>query len=251
MARSFSAGSVVRLPRLNALTTARLLHELLTAAGAESKLPAWLALDVAELTDVASKLDAELTRRLQGGGKSTPVVAAADRVEDTAFTALFDWLTGWSLLRAEHHPEALGARAALDAIFSQGRSFLALRPVDEWQEAELRLQLIADKGHGAAITQLGGKPFLDELRAAHAAYGEALGITTIKPTPEPPRLRAARDAAAEVVRGYVMRVSGHVRAKDPTTRALADRLLAPLVNWRDVPTQPSPVEPEPEPSPAA
>jgi hypothetical protein len=247
MARSFSAGSIVRLPRLNALTTARLLHELLTAARAESPLPPWLALDVAELTEVLGKLDAELTRRLQGDGKTTPVVAAADRVEDTAFTAFFDWLTGWSLLRAEHHPEALGARAVLDAVFPQGRAFLALRPVDEWQEAELRLQLIADKGHEATVTQLGGQPFLDELRAAHAAYGEALGITTLKPTPEPPGLRAARDAAIEVVRGYVMRVSGHVRAKDHTTRALADRLLTPLVHWKDAPTQPSPVEPEPSP----
>jgi hypothetical protein len=42
--------------------------------------------------------------------------------------------------------------------------------------------------------------------------------------------------------------SAHVRAKDPASGVLAEHLLAPLVNWRDLPSEPAlaaPVEPEP------
>jgi hypothetical protein len=35
----------------------------------------------------------------------------------------------------------------------------------------------------------------------------------------------------------VLRVTAYVRKKDPQTGALAERLLAPIVNWRDKPAR--------------
>ena len=72
---------------------------------------------------------------------------------------------------------------------------------------------------------------------AHNAYGEALGITTVKAAVETPAIRVARDAVVEVVRGYVLRVAALVRKSDPKAEALSQRLLAPIVNWREVLTK--------------
>jgi hypothetical protein len=237
MTRSFTASSLVTLPRLTAVSTARLMQELLNAAKAERKLPASIATDRDEVAEAYQVLQAELAKRLAAESEDGPVVRAADMVEDNAFGALSDWLSAWARLPGDRHPESADAAAVLQAIFPSGLTFLTIRPSDEWQEAEVRMRLIADKGHDDAIARLGGKPFLDELRIAHKAYGEALGITAVKQASETPALREARDTATDVVRAYVLRVSANVRKKDPESAALAQRLLAPLVNWKDRPAR--------------
>lgn len=233
MARSYSANNLVRLPRLTARSTARLLHELLRVAGEEKKLPAAIASDRDEMAQAHAELNVELNKNLAGEGDEPPRVRAADTVEDNAFGALFDWLSSFERLPSERHPEADEAAAILQTIFPNGLAFLAIRPTDEWQEAELRLNLIVEKGFDKTIVKLGGKPFLDELAVAHKAYGQVLGITAAKSATEVPILRKARDAALDTVREYVLRVTAHVRKKDPQTAALADRLLEPLRTWKD------------------
>jgi hypothetical protein len=83
----------------------------------------------------------------------------------------------------------------------------------------------------------GGSPILDEIASAHKAYGEALGITVVKVAAEGPAVRVARDNAIDLVRSYVLRVAALVRKSDPNTETLAQRLLAPLVTWRDKPVK--------------
>jgi hypothetical protein len=218
---------------------------LLEVAARENKLPAAVAADRDELAVAHGALQGELGRRVAAEGEPAPVVRAADRIEDNAFGALSDWLLSFKRLPAEKHPEATDAQMVYDVLFAQGLGFLTLRAPDEWQEAETRVRLIAEKGLGAIIEKLGGKPFLDELEAAHAGYGEALGITKARPSPETPSVGEARDVAHEVLRSYVLRVAAHARRSAPKTGALADRLLAPLARWKDRPvkmaTSPAPV----------
>lgn len=246
MIRSFTAHSVITLPNLSAASASRLLQELLTAAQAEHGAPPWLKTDSEELHGAYGALHAELQLQLaQAAGGEPPPVKTADQAEDSAFSALYFWIDGWARLPVERYPEAAKAAEVKTAIFPTGRGFLALRPADEWQQAELRLNLLADpsKGLGRIVLDLGGQPFLDELRRVHRAYGQALGITAVKAAPESPALRSALDDACEIIRGYVLRVSGSVRAKDPTTAARADRLLAPLIHWRDADhKKPAPTE---------
>jgi hypothetical protein len=234
MARSYSHGSLVRLPRLTAVSAARLLRELISAAEAEKKkLPAVIASLRDALVAAYDPLEVELGKRVSGVGEEPPVVAAADRVEDNAFGALYDWLSSIVRLPADRHPESAQAQAVLDGVFSGGLEFLKARPANEWQEAEVRLKLIADGGHKSAIEKLGGKPFLDELDVAHKAYGEALGITAAKAAPESPAIREALEAAIDETRAYVIGVVAQIKKKDPETAALAERLLAPLTNWKE------------------
>jgi hypothetical protein len=238
MSRSFTAGSLVRLPRLTAVSAARLMTELLSAAAAEKKLPAAIAADRDELESARDALQAELSKRLAADGEESPQIAAADRVEDNAFGALADWLAAIARLPAERHPEGAKARAALQAIFPSGLEFLKLRTRDEWQEAETRLKRIENEDLDgvkirAVIEGLGGKPFLAELAHAHKEYGEVLGITTPAAASDPPAVREAYEAALEALRGYVLVVSAHVKKSDPHSAARAARLLAPLTTWRD------------------
>jgi hypothetical protein len=233
MSRSFSTSSLVKLPRVSAISAARLLQELLNAANAEKKLPASIADDRDELLTARNILQTALQKRLTGEGEEPPAVRAADLVEDNAFGALFDWLTAWTRLPAEQHPESTEAETVLHAVFPTGLTFLAVRPSDEWQEAELRLRLMAEKGYEKTIVKLGGKSFLDEIKAAHKVYGEVLGITAVKSVQDTPALREARDGALDVVRAYVLGVSAHARKKDAPSAELAERLLAPLSQWKD------------------
>jgi hypothetical protein len=253
--RPISADTLVALPRLSGISTARLVQELLTAAKAEKKLPPFIVPDRDELAVVLEALHVELAKRVSGEGEDTPRVGAADRIEDNAFGALFDFLSSWARLPADQHPESASAASVLQNVFAGGLAFLAVKPHNEWQEAEIRIRLITDKGHEATIEKLGGKPFLAHLAVAHKAYGSALGITTVNQVVESPAIRVARDAAVEVIRGYVLRVAALVRKSDPQSEALSQRLLEPIVNWRESPAKggaaTDPAAPAPDAAPAA
>ncbi|UQA58679.1 hypothetical protein [Polyangium aurulentum] len=235
MSRSFSSDSLIALPNLTAISTARLMRELLNVAATENALPAAIADDRDALAAAHEVLLIELGKRLEGEGAQKALVRSADRVEDNAFGALSDFLLAFSRLPEDRHPEAAEAQAVHDALFPQGLGFLAIRPADEWQEAETRLRLIQEKGLGTTIAKLGGTPFLVELAAAHKAYGEALGITAVKPEPEAPSVGGAREAALEALRSYVLRVAAHVKKGEPATAALAERLLEPLASYKSRP----------------
>ncbi len=238
MSRSFTSASLVRLPRLSAVSAARLTTELLTAADAEKKLPASITADRDELAAARDALQVELGKRLAAEGEESPQARAADRVEDNAFGALYDWLAAIARLPPERHPEAAKASVLLAAIFPTGLEFLKLRVRDEWQEAETRIQRMKnDEIDGvtirASIQGLGGAPFLAEIAHAHTEYGEVLGITAPAPEVDAPAVREAFEAVLEAIRGYVLRVTAHVKKSDPESPARAARLLAPLTTWKD------------------
>lgn len=83
-----------------------------------------------------------------------------------------------------------------------------------------------------AKTSRGDGPFLGGLRRAHAAYGQALGITEVKGTlPPPPQIREAREAVLEDIRFYAAQIVGSVSRKDPASEETAERLLRPIAEW--------------------
>lgn len=232
MSRAFTVEDILTLPRFTGASAAQLLKELLASARAEAGLPPWLEPDLVDLAEAYAALPDDLTQSHTEPGRSLGA-APADLAEDNAFIALYEWLSAWARLPEAHHPLASAAQLILAAVFPQGRRFLAIRPSDEWQEADRRLKLIEEQGYGVLVAELGGQPFLDELGRVHEAYGQALCQRSDGSGAEASPHREAREAAAEVMRAYVLRVSAHVRPKDPATVALADRLLAPLVRWRD------------------
>lgn len=68
--------------------------------------------------------------------------------------------------------------------------------------------------------------------SAHEAYGDALGITdAVEVEEQGIAVRDALDAVAEALRNYVLQVSATVRKKDAKSRALAQKLLAPIAEY--------------------
>ncbi len=103
----------------------------------------------------------------------------------------------------------------------------------QWAESDTRLRSIEENKLDSRIKTLGGKLSLDEIIAAHAAYGKAIALTEPMQTnpDEAPGVRKARDAFAEKLKRYWINVEGSVDETEPQTQELADVLLAPLKNW--------------------
>ncbi len=126
----------------------------------------------------------------------------------------------------------------------------------EWAEADARLTRITKDAFDTEIEKLGGKPILDQLRAAHLTYGETLGITAEGQDPNTTGLREPLQAFTKALRAYVLAVAAHADPDDTASIELTDTLLAPLQTWQShiaepaAPTPPVPTPPAPAPTPA-
>jgi hypothetical protein len=172
----------------------------------------------------------------------------ADRTIDNAWSAFRSWVDGWKKLPVSSYPHSAALLSLDAAVFGEGLEFLNYAFEKEHSQSELRLAIIK-KDHEAVINALGGQPFLEHLRAAHAAYGNALRITAPTPDAPPPAdVRAAMDAVHAKLREYVTQVVASIRDDKPATKALAERLLRPLSEWETAaPAKSEPGEPAKEP----
>jgi hypothetical protein len=197
---------------------------------------------------------------VQAEGSAAEKVAS-DRRLDGCWSGFNDFLCGLAKLPPEV-PQAVEAAELQAAIFPGGLGFLTKPYPVEWSESEIRLQRIRKNGFDARVKALGGQIFLDAIASAHAAYGEAIGVTTAlaAKAPAPAGSRDARERFADALRDYVIKVLGSVEPDEPETEELADALLAPLAAWDVGPTtragsKPAPEEAEtpaaPEAAPAA
>jgi hypothetical protein len=232
--RGFGAFDLVRLPRLDG-HTAQSLAQAVLAAAAGASLSDGAKEALADVGEALAKLGEATRGRLPTGADDGPRVKLADMAVDAAWSATYEWLGAWSKL-----PHAAGAKTAatlLARLFPNKRGFLRLKVVKEWAESEARLTLIAEQGLEASFTELGGAAFLTDLRATHAAYGEALGITkAAEVAPDDvERLGDALTALIDALRGYVLQASAMARKADPASGALVDRLLLPITSWASTP----------------
>ena len=101
-----------------------------------------------------------------------------------------------------------------------------------WAEAEERLEMIEKAKLAKEIDSLCGSLFLDAIRKAHRASGVVLGITKPKAARSTKATPPVTEVLAEfrtALRDYVVLIEGH-RLSGSTD--VADRLLAPLADWK-------------------
>ncbi|UJR79178.1 hypothetical protein [Sandaracinus amylolyticus] len=238
MARSLTATDVVQLPTLSAEDAYTLVSQLLHQA---SRAPAPASLEelVIELASRHSTLQSQLVARRAKPGVDTKIAVEADRAVDTAWSALRDWLSGWVKLGAAV-PRATEIAELDSFLFADGLSFLTYRFEAEWAESETRLTALRARRNEELVRALGGAPFLDVLFAAHARYGEALGVAgDTAPAPSDAKIGESRDAMLDALREYVVAVLGTVRRSRPATSERADQLLRPLAEWEARPRTPA------------
>ena len=220
---------IITLPRLDASSADALVTELVTRARGRS-LGASIASARKSLEDRQKELKDALTSRLTVERASdNGRTRAADQALDAAFSATYDWLTGFSRLPETYEATKTAGRL-LGTLFPEGLKFTQLPFKLQWAEADARLSLIAkDSSFEAAFTALGGGAFLENLKKAHKEYGDALGITTTRAAdPSVPNLQEPLLAVRNAIRTYALRVLAHADEHDPE---LAEALLAPLATW--------------------
>jgi hypothetical protein len=229
---------LIQLPRFDAAGAVLLGERLLQVANAEPELPRSLLRAKEALEDELAALRAAAAARLAAAAASgdPAALAEADRALDGCWTALFDWLTGFSKL-PDGTPQAEDARLMLADLYPDGLSFILLPYETEWSQSDQRLSRIASEPLGERIRALGGEIFLASLAAAHGAYGKLLGLP--RPTGAAPGTRPAvlhaLESFASTLRAYALKVTANVEVDAPSTGVLAKRLLEPLLSWQTVP----------------
>jgi hypothetical protein len=235
MTRSFETLDLVTLPRLDAGNAVALAQLIETTAAVHENLPPMLT---SALVDVA--FDREALQKVIG---VTPVVTVtvkeADRAEDTAVVALVTLLFAWGKLAA-YLPEGQAAHQAQARLFGSGLEFVNYKVEKEWAIVDSKLKTIDDPNEGLlpVLQSIGAMPMLDHLRRVHAQYGEVIGTT--KPAEESPEIGEKRQLLLDAMRTYIVRVVGSVERGKPETKARAEALLRPVVEWRGSPAAPKP-----------
>ena len=142
---------------------------------------------------MAAKLLASSVTTLEtvwnGQGKPMPArdVRPADWRVDRAWSAVHARLTAWGIF-GDDDPDRQASATLTERLFPTGLDFLKLSYPAEHAQSERRLRIIEVEELRADLDHLVGEPFMDELLEAHAAYGDALGITKPTEVAEPKEL---------------------------------------------------------------
>jgi hypothetical protein len=170
----------------------------------------------------------------------------ADVALDNAWSALFGRLESYARLPAEQAPRAERAAELVATLFSGGLSFLTLPYASEWAESEKRLTKIDQQKLGPALDELAGPDFLTVLRDAHAAYGEALGMTkALAAGSAPVSLAEPLREVTRAIASYTLKLCA--MADDDASIAAVRQALRPLDEYR-ASTARRPAKPQDEPS---
>jgi hypothetical protein len=182
-----------------------------------------------EVVRAAARTVADKVLRLQHDWRvqqnTKPVRArAVDTRVDTAWRAAYDTLKGVRSLATT--PRGQRAQHFFGLLFPDGMVFTKLPFREQWAECERRLERLRDAAVAEEFnTVMGGPECLQELRAAHEAYGFALDITNAAQpaTGVADALAQLKDAIA----GYTVQVLAWSRTSVESER-LARQALLPI-----------------------
>ncbi|MBX3217941.1 MAG: hypothetical protein KF850_38400 [Labilithrix sp.] len=249
---TFDASLYETIPQTNVAGTLALVRAVITASKGVSLPAGRKALHRVRAAGEALRTQHQAVPPV----KAESVTRATDAAIDRIWSAFAQRLAASIELGG-----AEGAEAArvYGLLFAKGLTFLSLRYGEQWAEGEAILARIGSENLEVTLGHLVGAPFLRELRARQAAYGEALGITKAKaPAPEAVSLveplREARAALGTFARVLIAAVEN-----GDFDEAAATPMLEPLVALRTSlrtkrrpaagePIDAAPVSPEPLPT---
>lgn len=234
--RNYDPHHLVDLPALDSRDAGVIAARLASAAAEVAKagpLPDYLSRALARVQVTAHELAETQRDRLAAGGAEPDgdTVRATDLDVDTGWSCLNGFLSAFARL-PDSVPQAAEGRTLLATLYPDGLRFTRLPTREEWAESEKRLTLIQRDHLAPRIVALGGAPFLDYLRTAHAAYGVALGITVEKDVVTAPLLGDQRRDVLGALRSYVLQVVAYGDRDEGDSKAIAERLLRPLAEWQ-------------------
>jgi hypothetical protein len=158
----------------------------------------------------------------------------ADMRVDNAWGALFDRLEAFGRLPDASVPDAARARELLASVCGPDREWLKLRYNAEWAESDKRLRKIHEDDHlSREIDRLAGPEFLTEVRAAHAVYGAALGVTEPGQAPSSADLAGPLRVQSRAVARYALAVAAMAGDEDSDSLAAVRVALLPIDEHRE------------------
>ena len=235
----YNALSLIPLPRVGATAAVALGAQVLSAAEGRKQTKAYPK-ELTRPLDILSEKHALLAQAVSayvvGPEPGDPsALPQLDQSLDGAWSGTDDRLLGMSKLTDEPRaPEAAAMRARL---FPGGLLFLTRPYKEQWAESKARLDRIDAESLGPALDRLCGKEFLPAIRKAHAAYGDALGLSapTAAPVPDEAGVRGPLDAFMAALRRYVTKGVAHGDDDTAEGAALMTALLWPLDTWTPPP----------------
>lgn len=245
--RTFDAINLVTLPRFTAAGAIALGTSVQTVmAEVGDALPPSCKGAATKCKEALDDLRKAYAARIRAGAATPEEITLLDTELDAAWAAL-------SAVLGAHVRAPFGAEdqvlrdAALrvqKAVFPDGLRFTQLPYKLEWAESQARLDLLEDPALSSDVGAIGGAKFLALVRVKHKAYGDAQGLSKeSSPAVESAEVRPRLDRFADALRSYVVKVSATVEDDDDASRALADRLLAPIARWQSTATSAEPTSP--------
>jgi hypothetical protein len=257
----FDATPYLRAPKQDVPATVALAVALLAAV--PKKAPPRVIKEAKRLRKAVTRLQFAWSQRQRALVSDSADLRPFDNRLDTAWGALKQRLDAFATLPEDTTADAARAASIVRAIFGDGLAFLKLPFPAEWAESGERLARIDSDGHAKSIDELAGPLFLEEVRVAHASFGDALGIT--RPIGAAAEMATVREPYMDVLRAigdYGLQIAALVDRDDPSTVEMARAALQPIDATREgmarragsvaivdetepngVPADPAPVEP--------
>ncbi|WP_394833163.1 hypothetical protein LVJ94_42345 [Pendulispora rubella] len=227
MAGEFDSTLYATLPTRSVASTLSLARALLEAAPKSQGAAQQKAL--CKVHDAAVTLQSTWSEP-----QTAPSQAAArafDMALDVAWRALYVRLNAYGALPVDRHPQARRALDLVGILFPTGLGFLTLPYSEEWAESEKRLAAIAQHQFAGDLDVLCGPEFLPNVKIAHAAYGESLGITQGS-EPRAPAVAAPLRTLQNAIAAYARRILGEVDEDEVHTVLAAQAALRPYEDFR-------------------
>jgi CBS domain-containing protein len=220
----------VTAPRLSVPAAVSLGIALLSAA--PKPAPQTVRRAATRLRESVLTLQQDWRRQLGAGLGSLVAPRDADSRVDRAMRAMSMRLEALTLLSASAGPDVEAAESAYQRLFPDGLRFLTLPYAQQWAHCDRLLSTLdEDEELAADVERLVGETTLAEVRAAQAAYGDALGITTARETTDAVSLAEPLDAVRNAIVSYALQVIA-MQSDDPSRLAAARKALAPIDELR-------------------
>jgi hypothetical protein len=151
---------------------------------------------------------------------------------DTAYGGLHGRLVSASKLPPSVGDIAASATSIIEAVLIDGLAFLVNDAETKYAESARRLGVIADQGLEREIDRVAGAGFLDAVKKAHAALGEAIGVGETPVRFARAELQDAVYELAVAIGDYGLQLAAEVDRDDPASVRRFREAMMPLDRYR-------------------
>jgi len=232
MGKTYSPGSLVALPRTNALDVEALSVSLVTAASA-TPVPPMALKSFERLKTQTTQLSGAIAALVTPKAESTqPLPHVLDPPLDRSLSLARQWLDAILALDEPENTLRDAAKRIYEVFFADGLTYLNFPYLRQWSAIRARLTVADELGLDAAFAELNGTCFIAAIRRLHTLYGDALGITDARVTVDvEAKLRPFADATRNEMRVYIEKVVASVEPDEPATADAMTALLQPLADF--------------------